>query len=352
MLRRLAPFLALLIAVLALAACGSSSDDDASSGSGGAVGTSTAAGAAASEAAFPATIDHKYGTTTVKSAPKRVVVAGLREQDSLLALGVVPVGTTEWFGNHPGAIFPWAKTALGSGPLPKKLNYTDGLEFEKIAALRPDLILAIYSGLSKKDYETLSKIAPTVAQPKGQVDWGSSWQDELTMTAKAVGKPKLGADLEAKADAQLAAAAKAHPEFKGQTAAVATPYKGLYVYGPQDARTRLLVSLGFTFPKDLNSVGSEDFGGNISEEKADLLDVGALLWFAEPGPAAKLRKAPYYAGLNVRKEGRDIFLPERGTLYEATSFISVLSIPYLVDTLIPKLAAAADGDPATSTATA
>jgi len=51
----------------------------------------------------------------------------------------------------------------------------------------------------------------------------------------------------------------------------------------------------------------------------------------------------------VRTEGRDIFLAEKGTLYEATSFISVLSIPLLVDELVPKLAAAADGDPATET---
>ncbi|MGH2941834.1 MAG: hypothetical protein ACRDLN_03525 [Solirubrobacteraceae bacterium] len=49
----------------------------------------------------------------------------------------------------------------------------------------------------------------------------------------------------------------------------------------------------------------------------------------------------------MRKEGRDVFLPEAGTLAEATSFISVLSIPILIDRLVPMLAAAADGDPAT-----
>ena len=40
---------------------------------------------------------------------------------------------------------------------------------------------------------------------------------------------------------------------------------------------------------------------------------------------------------------------EHGDLYEATSFISVLSVPLLVDDLVPKLAAAADRDPATAT---
>ena len=72
------------------------------------------------------------------------------------------------------------------------------------------------------------------------------------------------------------------------------------------------------------------------------------MWFAEPGPEAKLKKNAVYSKLDVRKQGRDVFIPETGTLYEATSFISVLSIPLLIDELVPKLAAAADGDPATT----
>ena len=50
----------------------------------------------------------------------------------------------------------------------------------------------------------------------------------------------------------------------------------------------------------------------------------------------------------MRKQGRDVYIPEKGTLYEATSFISVLSIPLLIDELVPKLAAAADGKPDTT----
>jgi iron complex transport system substrate-binding protein len=312
--------------------------------------TRTAAEATAEPSAFPATIEHKFGETTVTVAPARIVVAGLREQDSLLALGIVPVGTTEWYGNHPGAIFPWAEAALGNAPKPEVLGFTDGIEFERIAALRPDLILAVYSGLTKKDYTTLSKIAPTIAQPPGQVDWGSSWQDEILTVGRAVGKPEEAKRLHDEAEAKLAAAAEAHPEFKGQTGAVATPYQGIYVYGPQDARSRLLGDLGFTFPEPLNDVGGDqEFGGQLSPEKVDLLDVGALVWFAEPGPAAKIRDNRVYRRLKVRTQGRDIFLAENGTLYEATSFVSVLSIPLLVDELVPKLAAAADGDPGTKT---
>jgi iron complex transport system substrate-binding protein len=332
---RLYRLLALPVALVLIAGCG----EDAATDGG--------AAPAAEASAFPVTIPHRYGSTTIDAAPTRVVVAGLREQDSLLALGVVPVATTEWYGKHPGAIFPWAEKALGDAAKPEVLGFTDGIQFERIAALRPDLILAVYSGLTKKDYETLSKIAPTVAQPRGEVDWGSSWQEEVLTVGKAVGKPEEARRLKDETEATIAAAAKAHPEFRGQTAAVATPYQGIYVYGPQDARSRFLTDLGFTFPKELEGVGAEDFGGEISDEKVDLLDVGALLWFADPGPAAKLRRNALYSRLQVHREGRDYFMAERGELYEATSFVSVLSIPLLLDELVPRLAAAADGDPAT-----
>jgi iron complex transport system substrate-binding protein len=336
---RLIP-LALLLFCLLLAGCGSDDDEPTTAGSG-----SSAEGV--EDGALPVTIEHKYGSTTVEEAPERVVVAGLREQDALLALGVVPVGTTEWYGEHPGAIFPWAEEALGDAPKPEVLDFTDGLEFEKIAGLRPDLIVAVYSGLTKKDYDTLSKIAPTIAQPPDQVDWGSSWQDETITVGRAIGRPKAAEKLRDEAEAQLAAAAEENPEFKGQTAAVATPYQGIWVYGPQDARSRLLTDLGFTFPDALRDIGGDEFGGQLSGEKLDLLDVGALVWFANPGPAKKVQENKVYRRLKVRTEGRDVYLPETGDLYEATSFISVLSIPMLVDELVPKLAAAADGDPAT-----
>jgi iron complex transport system substrate-binding protein len=337
-------FLSLLALLLVALIAGCGDDDEGSERE-----ASGAAPAAAGEAAFPATVEHKYGTTTIERAPERVVVVGLREQDALLALGIVPVATTEWYGEHPGAIFPWATDELGDAPLPEVLSSTDGIQVEKVAAQRPDLILAVYSGLTQKEYDTLSKLAPVVAQPKGQVDWGSSWQDEITMVGAAVGKPDEAERLRAEAEAAIAAAAEANPDFEGQTAAVATPYQGIYVYGPEDARSRFLVDLGFTFPPELEDVGGEDFGGQLSDERVDLLDVGALLWFADAEGAAELAKDSVYGKLDVHEEGRDIFLEEQGTLYEATSFISVLSIPTLIEELVPKLAAAADGDTTTKT---
>ena len=55
------------------------------------------------------TVKHVFGETTIPAAPTRVVSAGFTEQDSLLAVGVVPVATTEWFGGEPYAVWPWAQ---------------------------------------------------------------------------------------------------------------------------------------------------------------------------------------------------------------------------------------------------
>ena len=77
-----------------LAACG---------GSDGVTPAASGSSAAAADA-FPVSLENKYGTTTITKAPQRVVVVGLTEQDSLLALGVVPVATTKWFAENPGEI--------------------------------------------------------------------------------------------------------------------------------------------------------------------------------------------------------------------------------------------------------
>ena len=173
--RSLTGVLLALLTATGLAACG----DD------GETGGSTSATAGAETSAFPVSIEHKYGTTEITSEPKRIVVIGLVEQDALLALGVVPAATTEWFGEYPGAVWPWAQDKLAGANAPEVLTNVDGIQFEKVAALQPDLILGVYSGLTPEDYATLSKIAPTVAQPKGGIDYGVSWQDLTRTVGKA-----------------------------------------------------------------------------------------------------------------------------------------------------------------------
>ncbi len=330
-----------LLACLSLVACGS--EDSGPSGS-------SSGGAGAEHGAFPVTIEHKYGSTTIEQAPKRIVVVGLREQDPLLALGVVPVATTEWYGEYPGAIFPWAKDELGSAKVPTVLDATDGIAIEKVAAQQPDLILGVYSGITAKEYKSLSKLAPVVAQPKGKPDYGTSWQEETLITGKVVGKEAEAQKLVDDNEKLIADTAADHPDLKAKTAAIVADYQGVFVYGPKDVRSRLLVELGMKYPEALLDAFPKEFGGQLSDERTDALDVDVLVWFADGERSkAEIKKDPLYSKLSVNKDERDVFIGGKDRVYDATSFVSVLSMPTLMDEFVPRLAAAADGDPSTST---
>lgn len=350
--RRLSRLAGALLSVLLLttaAACGSS--DDGSGPSAGSGKDASASSSAAPEAkAFPVTIAHKFGSTTIKSAPKRVVTVGLTDQDAVLALGTVPVGTTEWLGGYKGAIGPWAQDKLGGAPAPTVLKDDGtGPQVEKIAALRPDLILAVYSGLTKSQYDNLSKFAPVVAQPKEYNDYGVPWEQQTEEIGKALGKPAEAQQLVAGVTAKFTAAKQAHPEFAKATAVMATPYEGTFVYGTQDPRSRLLSDLGLSLPKDLDKVIGDQFGANISKERMDLLDQGVAVWIVPDLTSAvtKLHGDKIYGDLNVVKQGREVFVKESSDYGNAVSLSTVLSIPFVLDRLVPQLAAAVDGDPAT-----
>jgi len=335
----------LATAAVALAACGSDAEPGPDSKPAAAAGKVDAGGGT-----FPASVEHKYGTTTVEAEPERVVVVGLREQDALLALGVVPVATTEWYGKDPGALEPWARAKLGDAPLPTVLPSSDGIELERVAAQRPDLIIGVDSAMTRKQYDALSKLAPTVAPPAGVIDYGTSWQQQLQMVGDAVGRRERADELQADVEGQIEQVAADHPDWKGKEAVNGTFYQGLYVYGPETANSRLLGELGFAFPEGLRDVGGKDgFGGNLSSEKADLLDIDLILWdFDTAATRKKILADPIYQVLAVHREGREVFMEQDSPLYDALSKTSVLSVPEALELLVPRFEAALDGDPATS----
>lgn len=299
-----------------------------------------APGAAA--ATFPVTIGHKYGSTTIDARPERIVTVGLTDHDALLALDIVPVGTSEWFGGYPGSVWPWAQHKLGD-QIPEAVG-GDSINFEKIAALQPDLILALFSGVTQEEYDLLAQIAPTVAQPADYVDYGVPWQELTVTVGKAVGKQAEAEAMVADVEAKFAEVRAAHPEFEGATSVVATPYQGIWVYGPQDVRGRFLTLLGFTLPEGLAEITGAEFGGNLSMERADLLDVDVIIWL-DPEDAEGELGGPVYQSLPVHTEGHEVFLDSYSDpVGGATSFVSVLSLPFLLDELVPQLASAIEGD--------
>jgi iron complex transport system substrate-binding protein len=298
-----------------LVACGSDDDETSAESDteadGGSESGAEPAGSAteADPDAFPVTIEDKYGETTIEQEPERVAVVGLTEQDALLALGVVPTGTTEWYGEYPGAIWPWAEDELEAlgGETPEILTDGNSINVEAVAANQPDLIVAMYAEVSETQYEQLSAIAPTLAQPEGEIDFGVSWQEVTLTLGEALGRSERAEELVDEVEALFDQAREDHPDFEGATAVSATPYDGIYVYGPTDPRGRFLTTLGFELPEDLVEVTGDEFGGNLSEERADMIDTDLIIWL-DPEDGDGPLGGPLYETFDVHTEGREVFL--------------------------------------------
>jgi len=255
----------------------------------------------------------------------------------------------DWFGDHPHATWPWAQDALGDAE-PAIVGDTTGINFEQVAALQPDVILGLYAGLTEQDYDTLSAIAPTVAQPGEHVDFGIPWQEQTVTVGRVLGLLDEAEALVEGVEERFAAARAEHPEFEGATGIVATPYQGtVSVFAPEDVRGRFLDGLGFVPVDELADLAGDSFSADLSLEQTELLDVDALVWIVGEveGDMDLLHEEALYAGLDVVAEGREVPVANLDELGGATTFQTVLSLPVLIDGLVPMLAAAVDGDPAT-----
>jgi iron complex transport system substrate-binding protein len=160
------------------------------------------------------TISHVFGETTVPEPPKRVVSAGFTEQDDLLALGVVPIAITNWFGDQPFAVWPWAREKLGDAK-PVVLNLDNGIRVQQIAGLKPDLIVATDAGVDEDTYQKLSAIAPTIPQSDGYAFF-EPWKEQATAIGQAVFQPDRMKSLINGVDQGFAGVADKYPQFKNK----------------------------------------------------------------------------------------------------------------------------------------
>ena len=323
---------AVLLTVALVAGCGADEPDSAPPA------------APPADAAFPATVEHKFGTTTVPAQPERIAVVGLTEQDTVLALGHKPIATTEWYGEQPDAAWPWAQDELGDAK-PTVLSNADGFQFEKIAALRPDLIIGTNAGMQRADYEKLSKLAPTIPGGKGSTDYFSPWDDQVGLIAQALGKPAEGEALVKHVKDRYAKVAEQHPEFAGKTATFSQNgfYNGLIYLYPEGLNTEFLTYLGFEMNPKVNALDHKP-GEQVavSAERLDTLDADVIVFATEtPSDVAELGKTPTFDKLDAVAEHRSVYTD--GTLAGALYFMTPLSLEYALDRLAPQLQDAVDG---------
>lgn len=151
---------------LTLTACGGTEEAGSRSGA-----------AATPDAAFPRTVEHAMGETEIPERPERVVVLDTGELDSVLSLGVTPVGavTTAVSAEFLSYLAEGAADVERVGTIAEP-------NLEAIAALQPDLILS--NKVRHEDlYAQLSQIAPTVFAERV----GAVWKDNFRLAAQSLG---------------------------------------------------------------------------------------------------------------------------------------------------------------------
>lgn len=297
---------------------------------------------------FPITITHALGETVIDSAPERVVAIGWGNLDVPLALGVAPVGVSKatYGATDDNGLFYWTNEAFSSLGIdePNVFDDTDGLDFEAIYNAEPDLILAVYSGISQEEYEQLSEIAPTVAYEEA---WATTWQDLTIDNGKALGKEDEAAALVDEISALIEQKRAEYPEIEGLTAAYCyfdTSNLGSFsVYMPKDPRASYLVDLGLELPENIRALDDGSFFFmTVSSENIDVLnDLDIIVTWGEADTLEALQADPLINQVPAIARGSVVFLSNDTTLIAASCTPTPLAIPATVDEYLKDISEAA-----------
>lgn len=340
--------------VLALAACGGGAQPAGSEGAGAGSDTATseaamseAGSAGATEAkaeaeagTFPVTIKHALGETTIKEKPQRVAALGWGNDDAALALGVAPVAlpVVSWGGNENKSL-PWRDEALkelgaayGTDKAPIQLDDSNGIPLEDIARAKPDVILAMTSGITADDYKKLEEIAPVVAYPEKA--WATSWQDTLDMAGKALGEEAKAKAVKEETEQLIADQAEKHPELKDKTFIYGHLGSGeattIGFYSHEDNRPRMMEAVGMKIA-DVAVKADEATDKTWIEwspEKASELESDVYFTFeTNEGDAEKVKADPLLQQIPAVKAG-NLVIDEDKVLHQVVSGASPISLKW------------------------
>ena len=326
--------------VPALASCGGTDAETTPTGA--------SDGGSADPGAFPATISHLYGDTEIVSEPQRIATVSWVNGDSVLALGLVPVGMplVEWGGNENSST-DWVDAALeelGAGwdsdAAPATYSEADGINFDEVAALTPDLIVAAYSGLTQDDYDKLSRIAPTIGPVAA--NYTASWQDTLTAIGQATGRAEAAQEIIDDVTAQLAAVGDENPDVQDCTFITGTlglSDDSIDLYTARDTRSRFFTALGMTQAElvEENTTDETAFTIPWSAERADELDADIFYTWAAAGVTIEdFQDDPLFAQIPAVAAGA-LVVTDDEHLTVSISAASALSLPWAIENVVPSV---------------
>ncbi|GEN35125.1 iron siderophore-binding protein [Aneurinibacillus danicus] len=247
------------------------------------------------------TVKHAMGETKVPEHPQKVVILTNEGTEALLALGVKPVGAVKsWTGTDEPFYKHIAKdmegvTVVGDEHQPN---------LEKIAALKPDLILG-NKMRQEKIYQQLSAIAPTVFSEELR----GAWKDNFKLYAEALNKKAEGDKLLADWDKRIADfKQKAGDKLSTKVSVVRFMTGKTRIYYKDTFSGIILNEIGFARPA---AQDKDEFADEVTKERIPEMDGDILFYFTYEtgdGQASQAEKEwtndPLWKNLSVVKKGQ------------------------------------------------
>ncbi|MFI5473446.1 ABC transporter substrate-binding protein [Streptomyces cacaoi] len=238
----------------------------------------------------------------VPVAPTKVVALSEPTLDAALALGIAPVGATAGRGQQGVSTYLADKAAEA-----QVVATVAEADMEKVAALRPDLILLDETTAVKSEVSKLRAIAPTVVTAELNADWKKAF----AATADALNKRADAERILTGFDADVAAAKAKLGTNAGAVVSVVRWQNGApSVVGKGVGHVgSTLTSLGLQRPADQQGA-SAGHSEPVSLEKLSTVD-GDWLFFGTLGDRAdgekayaEARKVPNFGRLKAEQAGQ------------------------------------------------
>ncbi len=295
---------------------------------------------------FPVSVEHAYGTTTIDAQPVRVMTWGWGTQDAVLDFGIVPVGMPSMsYGGDGEGLLAWTRAAIeqAGGDMPQILGDGAGApNFEAIAALDPDVIIAVYSGLSEEEYTRLSQIAPTIVFP--EVRWRASWQDVVLMTGAALGKSEEAEKLVADTELFIADEVAKYPQIAGKSVVnlVDSGDGQVSIRRSTDPRTELLLSFGLTAIAEPEGLDPAAYNYLLSYENfADIPGDIMVAFMSSPEEAETFFARPVISRSPQVEKGALVVIDGASTSMAVGGAVTPLSLRWALPEMVAEIGKAA-----------
>ncbi|MEU6497251.1 ABC transporter substrate-binding protein [Streptomyces sp. NPDC046984] len=250
---------------------------------------STGLGSASSDDSGKATrvITTAHGKVTVPTHPLRIVSVHSWSTETLLDLGVKPVGVENSGETYvpPRYLKSWKAT-------PKATTGAE-LDYEKIAELKPDLIVGVDVPYLSKAYEQLSAIAPTALAPFNEA---ADWTAYPDATARFVNRTAQMATLKEKYEDRIAAVRTTDgaklADSHWDVIQGGFDNGNYWIYSTASPVGTILTQLGAGFASATTSVAKGNTK-SVSYERADLLkDADHVIYYTnnDGSPANNIQK--------------------------------------------------------------